>query len=143
MSDRIVDERQPPDFDGVVRHESLPSYEAGSAAGGISRDTAQPSFWQSLFNSVFPSRAQREAEALKRLETLDDSIALYPETASNYVLRGEVYLQLNQVELAVLDFQQALELADVENHDWGVVAQAVQDRALHGLKQARRRLQRT
>lgn len=134
MSDGIAEERHPPDFDDLMPEGMLPTVEA--------EVPAQQSFWQGLLNSIFPTGSQREAEALTRLQTLDDAIALYPEAASNYMLRGEVYLQLKHYELAILDFEQAIELADVENCDWGIVAQAIQDRALHGLKQTQRQLKR-
>jgi hypothetical protein len=60
------------------------------------------------------------------------------------VLRGEVYLQMGEYELALADFEIAQKLASehlaVDN--WGLVAQVMQDRALVGLAQAKRHLEK-
>jgi Tfp pilus assembly protein PilF len=81
-----------------------------------------------------------ESDRAQRLQALDDAIALYPDTPSNYVVRGELYLEVKQVDLAVLDFRRALDLASrqVETNDWGFIAQVMQDRAQHGLDRAQR-----
>lgn len=70
-----------------------------------------------------------------RLLELDQAIASYPDAAVNYVLRGEIYLELGQYALAAQDFQQGLTLAvtELENNRWGLVAQTLQDRAQTGL----------
>jgi hypothetical protein len=56
------------------------------------------------------------------------------------VLRGELYYQFGLYELAAADFQQALVLAErqLETEDWGVVTQAMLERAQTGLKRATR-----
>jgi tetratricopeptide (TPR) repeat protein len=80
----------------------------------------------------------------KRLRELNQAITTYPESPSNYVVRAELYLKVGEYAQAVADFQQALALAEtqIESSSWGLVAQAVQDRARVGLTQAQRRLQR-
>lgn len=90
---------------------------------------ATPSFWQRV-SGIFG----REA----RLYNLNWAISAYPDAAANYVLRGELLLSMRDSIGAAADFRRALELAvtDVENEDWGLVAQALQDRALVGLRDA-------
>lgn len=82
--------------------------------------------------------AEREAAFAARIRALDDAIALTPDAVSNYVLRGEAYLEAGEHTLARLDFEHALRLAheQIEQRAWGVVAQVMQDRARHGLKVA-------
>ncbi len=79
----------------------------------------------------------------RRLIALDERIDAEPEAAGNYVLRGELFLHLRDYERAYADFQRGLERAQVEyaSSDWGIVAQAMQDRALMGLARAERKLQ--
>jgi tetratricopeptide (TPR) repeat protein len=88
-----------------------------------------PSLWQ-RFRLLFAPDA--------RLHQLSWAISVYPDSAANYVLRGELLLERGEAEAAIQDFRRALELAtqQVETEDWGVVAQAVQDRALVGLGDA-------
>ncbi len=78
----------------------------------------------------------------QRLAELDWAISSDPEAVMNYVLRGELYNTMGEYELAIADLEWALKLASqrVASEDWGIVAQAVQDRALHGLMHAQRRL---
>ncbi len=75
------------------------------------------------------------------LNDINAAIASYPEAASNYVFRGELLLKMGELAAAEADFQRGLELAaqQVEAHRWGIVAQAVQDRAYVGLKEARKK----
>jgi hypothetical protein len=77
----------------------------------------------------------------KRLAALTDAIALYPNSAANYVLRGELYAKHGEYALAEADFLKALSLAESElaSEDWGFVAQTVQDRAEYDLRRLRRR----
>lgn len=74
--------------------------------------------------------------ASQRLAALTDAIAANPDSAGNYVLRGELFLQHGERELAYADFVKALTLAaaQLETDDWGLVEQAVQDRAEAGLR---------
>lgn len=75
----------------------------------------------------------------ERLMTLSSAIEQHPDEAGNYVMRGELYLELNDQMRAAEDFERALELAEaqLEGSDWGIIAQSVQDRALVGLEKAR------
>lgn len=74
--------------------------------------------------------------ASQRLAALTDAIAANPDSAANYVMRGELFLQHGERELAYADFVKALTLAaaQLESDDWGLVVQAVQDRAEAGLR---------
>ena len=73
-----------------------------------------------------------------RLYNLNWAISVFPDAPANYVLRGELLLSIGDSIGAAADFRRALELAvaDVETEDWGLVAQALQDRALVGLRDA-------
>lgn len=76
------------------------------------------------------------AELEMRLADLNRAIAAHPDAAINYALRGELYLDAREYALAAADFERALALAaaEAESADWGIIAQAVQDRALEGLR---------
>jgi hypothetical protein len=71
-----------------------------------------------------------------RLDDMNLGIELYPQNPTNYVLRGELFLEQHQEELARSDFETALQLASeqVISDRWGLVAQSVQDRAIMGLR---------
>lgn len=82
----------------------------------------------------------------RRLYALTHAITIAPESMVNYVLRGELYLERRQYELAADDFEKALTLAEDElttgdGRSLGVVAQGVQDRALVGYETALRYMQ--
>lgn len=100
--------------------------------------TSGGSFWGWLRRRLWMTAAEREAAFAARIRALDDAIALTPDAVSNYVLRGEAYLDAGEHTLARLDFEHALRLAEeqIEQRAWGVVAQVMQDRARHGLKVA-------
>ncbi|MBE2184793.1 MAG: hypothetical protein IAE89_15290 [Anaerolineae bacterium] len=85
-----------------------------------------------------PRHVSRDEAALNDINA---AIASYPEAASNYVFRGELLLKIGEFAAAEADFQRGLELAaqQVKAHRWGIVAQAVQDRAYVGLKEARKK----
>lgn len=96
--------------------------------------------WKKLLQQVL---GMPDAEAVQqRVNELNRAIADDPESAVNYVLRGEAYLDAGEYALAFADFQRGAEIAgtQVEQNDWGIVAQTVQDRALQGLKRAEKRL---
>lgn len=86
------------------------------------------SWWQRIFG-------QKSAVFNQRLAVLDATTAYYPQSPTAYVLRGELYQQMGEYELAAADYERALEYARVqlEDADWGLVAQAVQDQAEAGL----------
>lgn len=73
-----------------------------------------------------------------RLRRLDKAVAAAPDAPMNFVLRGELKLKLGQRDEAATDFQQALGLAEraFTESDWGLVAQAISDRALAGLRRS-------
>lgn len=81
-----------------------------------------------------------ETQTEERLRELTHAIAMRPESPSNYVLRGELYLSVGLPDLASSDFEMAHELAlsQLENKDWGVVAQGMLDRAQVGMKKAQK-----
>jgi hypothetical protein len=83
-------------------------------------------------------QGQNEQE---RLEELNVMITLYPDTASNFVLRGELFEKQKQLELASADYETAQQLASeqVTQDRWGLVNQAVQDRAIRGLRRVKNR----
>lgn len=78
------------------------------------------------------------------LISLNRSIILFPDAPANYVLRGEYYCSVRDYERAWHDFWRAYDLASeqVRRADWGIVAQVTQDRALYGLQEAEKHLQR-
>jgi hypothetical protein len=97
------------------------------------------SIWKK-FRGLLMGDADHIAE---RIRQLDSAIENAGDTPANYVLRGELYLRLHEYALARRDFQRAQELAAVqfEQSDWGLMAQAMEDRALLGLQKADKKLQ--
>jgi tetratricopeptide (TPR) repeat protein len=95
-----------------------------------------PSLWQRLRRFFFPSYQERREAERQRLIDLAVAIERYPEAAVNYLLRGELHLELAQYELAKEDFEQALQLAEAQypQERWGLSAQAISDRARRGLE---------
>jgi hypothetical protein len=83
-----------------------------------------------------------DAGFAERIRQLDEAIAFAPDTPANYVLRGELYLSAGEYALAQADFQRGYDLAvrDFERSDWGLIAQAMQDRAQAGLQKASQKL---
>lgn len=96
--------------------------------GNSSKAPRKSGWWDSLWG-----------DADQRLDALHASIAQHPNAPAPYVLRGELYLERGAYALAEADFQRALALAEAQlsASDWGLVAQALQDRAYRGLAQAR------
>jgi len=97
-------------------------------------------FWAWLRERVFPS-ARIPAQ---RLETLNRAIEQDPAGAANYVMRGELWLQVGHYDEAAEDFDRALMLAaeQFEAADWGLMSQALRDQAEIGLDEAQRKLKR-
>ena len=95
-----------------------------------------PSWWQRLVGWWLPDKRKRT----QRLAELDWAIDHHPESPSGYVLRGEVYLEMRNYELAADDFRRALAYTTghVEQHDWGIIVQVLEDRAWCGLQEAER-----
>lgn len=73
--------------------------------------------------------------AKQRLAHLNKAIDQYPDAPSNYLLRGELYLEARHYHDATEDFYKALELAADEYVDssWGILSASVRDRAMDGL----------
>lgn len=97
---------------------------------------ATPGFWAGIWRTL------RGADTEARLTALNRAIATHPDSPENYVLRGELYLNMRMDELALLDFEFAEQWATNQyaEADWGVLAQALQDRAEVGAQRARKRL---
>ena len=93
-------------------------------------------FWQRWLASLISSDEQRS----QRLRELSLAIEAYPQTVANYVLRGELFLQDRQTHLARADFEKALRLAtqQIESSRWGLIDQAMLERAQQGLARVRR-----
>ncbi len=66
-----------------------------------------------------------------RLAMLHEAIRRAPEAAVNYLLRGELYLDVGKLDPAQDDFATARRLAaaQAEASDWGYIARSYQDRA--------------
>ncbi len=117
----------------IVEPRPPASDEALALAAEIEREalgTASPP------ETPAPSVTLR-GSAKRRLAALTDAIAANPDSPANYALRGELFLQHGERELAYADFVKALTLASAQlaADDWGLVEQAVQDRAEAGLRQ--------
>lgn len=119
---------------GVEPLEAQPSEPPPAAA---------PDSWFTQFRKFFfPTAKERGEQIARSMEDLNFMIAHFPSAPGNYVLRGELYLEVGANVEAAEDFRCALHLAaaQVESEDWGVIVQAMQDRAQAGLAQAERRL---
>lgn len=127
-----VDEAQEPEHGSTEPYEPLPQNEAPVPAAPPTR-----SFWDKVRGWL----GMGEPVA-QRFDDLNRAIEMNPESAVNYVLRGELYFQSREYALAQADFQHGLTLAQqqYEANAWGLVAQSVQDRAVAGLQRVRRKL---
>lgn len=112
-------------------------WETAPEAGDV-QQAASSNLWDRILQWV----SGRPKLDMRRLEKLNDAVAQNPKSAVNYVLRGETYLSAGEAELAAIDFEIALELAQkqFERDNWGLVSQALRDRAEHGLQLAQRAL---
>lgn len=123
----------------VTAGEAVPLWTGGETnAVRVSTAVPTPTVWQQIRALFLPDRAL----AARRINDLNRAIDASPDAAGNYVLRGEVYFESQEYELALADFEQGLELAQkqFDESDWGFVAQAVRDRALTGLQKTARKL---
>jgi tetratricopeptide (TPR) repeat protein len=102
---------------------------------------AEPSLWDRMTARLFPTAQEQQGRLAERIAALDRALMRDPGSAASYVNRGEAYLEAGDPVAAVKDFRQALALAEAQfkTETWGVVAQAVRDRALRGLQQAEHR----
>jgi cytochrome c-type biogenesis protein CcmH/NrfG len=89
---------------------------------------------------LMPTPVEQAKQYQARLEQLDNAIAHHPEAVSNYVVRGELHLEAGMVDLAVMDFQRAVELGaqQFDSERWGIITQAMRERACDGLNRALR-----
>jgi hypothetical protein len=88
----------------------------------------------------FNERESRQFAALvNRMGALTDAIENHPDSPASYVLRGEIFLDSGEINLAARDFRKALDLADpgAETANWSYVYRALADRAREGLRQCR------
>ncbi|MBK8134960.1 MAG: hypothetical protein KA401_01330 [Anaerolineae bacterium] len=99
---------------------------------------ADPTVWQRVLSWILPTDAEKRVGQDERLHELTRALERDPESAASYVSRGEVLVQIGEYNAAARDFRRALGLAEAQfkTQTWGVVAQAVRDRALRGLKLA-------
>lgn len=74
-----------------------------------------------------------------RMQELDAAIVSSPESAVNYMLRGELFRKAGELGAAERDFEEALRLgeADYRASRFGLAAQVIRDRALTGLRDIR------
>ncbi|MBZ0290680.1 MAG: hypothetical protein K8I30_23850 [Anaerolineae bacterium] len=118
-------------------HDDVQPEETSVAVGGWETQTATPIL--ARIRQIFWVDIGGIAERIRHLDAAIENAA---DTPSNYVLRGELYLSTREYALARRDFQRAYELATAQfqQSDWGLMAQAMQDRALAGLQKAEKRL---
>jgi predicted Zn-dependent protease len=99
---------------------------------------AAGSVWGWLVGLLLPTERERRDRLDERIRALDAAVRRHPESAAACVSRGEALLDVGMLDAASADFRQALALAEAQfkTDTWGVVAQAVRDRALRGLEQS-------
>lgn len=97
---------------------------------------AEPTLWERLTSLLRLDTAGQRVRNDDRIDALTRAIARDPQSAASYVTRGELYLQRGETDAARQDFRQALALAEAQfkTETWGIVAQAIRDRALRGLQ---------
>ncbi|MFP4320906.1 MAG: hypothetical protein ACLFTK_00485 [Anaerolineales bacterium] len=73
----------------------------------------------------------KDADA--RLAALETAIRRAPDAAVNYLLRGELWLELGKLDAAREDLLLARDLAAAQavQRDWGYIDQSYHDRAEH------------
>ena len=122
------------------RHELEEEYELEQdvVAGEKIKNTIllRPSIWQTIRRFFFMLPGEKSAEQQQSLHDLTEAIEQFPDTAVNYLLRGELYIAMKQHNLAQEDLQKALELAQMQFEDdrWGISAQLTMDRAKFALQ---------
>ena len=88
------------------------------------------------------TQVEREREFYRRYQELSDKIELMPESFTYYVLRGELLIERGDHARARGDFEAAVALADSYDpaKSWGLLEQAMRDRALQGIDLVTRRV---
>jgi tetratricopeptide (TPR) repeat protein len=139
-------EDEPPllHYDEVVRsNQRMNAVSDGisSFLGKPRPSEEEPSVWKRLRRWLMPTQEERMVEAEERLLALNEAIEDAPDAAVNYLARGELLLEIGRVGEAIDDFERVETLAakDFEDRRWGVVAQALRDRARRGREQAQKR----
>lgn len=99
---------------------------------------SEPTVWERLTAWLSLSAADRQNRQQARIQSLTRQISRDQASAALYLCRGEHYLEAGDLASAAADFRQALALAEVQfkTEMWGVVAQALRDRAFRGLQNA-------
>ncbi len=125
VSEDVVDE------DRAAEPEAVVSAAEETPDEGEGRKEKPLSAWERLRQLLF--RGENRGQ---RLQQLHQAIADSPDAAVNYLLRGELYLEMHERGWAKADFERAAALAQeqYESRRWGIEAQAVQDRALRHLE---------
>ncbi len=131
-------EQAAPDIVDAAPVESVESVESETqvipaGAAGLSAVDDGPQ------TPALEERETRKLAALvERMGELTSAIELFPDSPANYVLRGDLFLDGGDTDLAVADFEHAIRLADrqAETANWGYVYRALADRAREGLRRA-------
>lgn len=107
--------------------EDLDALPAVYTSVAVSAAAPQAPWWR---------RWDRRVQQQARLDDLNLGIELYPDNATNYMLRGALFEEQQQLHLARADYEMAWQLAgeQVKTDRWGVITQTVQDRAMMGLR---------
>jgi tetratricopeptide (TPR) repeat protein len=119
------------------QNDEVPAQEVPEEPEPVVQEAApQPSTFMDWLRGLFAG------PVAQRLDSLNEAIYQHPQSASNYVLRGEIWLDRGEYEMAAADFERALALAaeQFEKDDWGLVSQTLRDQAEHGLQRAMRKL---
>lgn len=100
-------------------------------------DDRQPGTLTRIRRRFYRTAAEREQEYSARVRQLSVLLELYPADAALYLVRGEAFLKRGDRELAREDLRNALHFAehDITHKRWGLVDQAVADRARQRLKE--------
>ncbi|GAB5491828.1 MAG: hypothetical protein Phog2KO_20430 [Phototrophicaceae bacterium] len=127
----LVSEERP-----EVENDLAPSFEDTETSSAKPKNE-RPSLWETIRRFFFATSAEKRDNHRLRLTALTSAIDMYPLSAANYVLRGELHLELKQMDLAQEDFEQAIVLAEEQYQQdrWGLGSQAILDRARYGLQQ--------
>lgn len=97
----------------------------------------QPGTLTRIRRWFYKTAAEREQEHSVRVRQLSVLLELYPADAALYLARGEAFWKRGDRELAREDLRNALHFAehDITHKRWGLVDQAVADRARQRLKE--------
>jgi len=136
----VTDERQ---YTDEGENDYMPNHAEDSALDADAFESKSkhepPTIGQRIWRFFFKSALAREEDQQTRMLELEKAIETYPDAAVNYLLRGELFLDMRDTTAAQLDFEDALVLVEeqYQTDRWGIAAQAIRDRALQGLQQIR------